>query len=327
MMETKVYTEADVDKTAFYARDEVLTPRDIVAITNTCLAKWRYNYDNADDKVTDKARLGAAAHSIMLSPEKFKAKYFRMPEKSDYNPDQLLTSVAAMQGWLKDQGVSGRTNKNPLELAAMIHDQCSLTGESSPFIWHEIEAQAAEVGRNYQMVRGNDYDAVVSMREVIMSNPQYSHMIVNGEGPFYVVTELAGVPVKVKFEKIIDGCVWDYTTTSDASPEFFKRNRRTVGADLYASFLHQVYQKAFGEYPKAVYTLAQESSAPFIPEYFRATSDQLTLGNARLKIALQRYKAAKDKNVWPTYSGGKVNDFDVSDWEKKSHPEIFNKGE
>lgn len=326
-METTVLTEADVDKNTFYARDEILTPRDIVAITSTCLAKWRYNYDNAEEKDSDKIRLGAAAHSIMLSPEKFKAKYYRMPEKSDYQEGELLTSVAAMQGWLKDQGVAGRTNKDPLELAAMIHAQCEITGEHAPFIWHEIENQAAEIGRNYRMVRGNDYDAVVSMREVILSNPDYTHMIMNGEGPFYITTELAGVPVKVKLEKVIDGCIWDYTTTSDASPEFFKRNRSRVGAELHAAIMCQAYKKAFGEYPKAIYTLAQENSAPFIPEYFRATNDQLALGNARLKVALQRYKAAKERNVWPTYSGGKMNDFDVPEWEKKQNPEIFNKGE
>ena len=326
-METKIFTEADVDKNTFYARDEILTPRDVVAITNTCLAKWRYQYDNADDVMSDKTRLGAAAHSIMLSPEKFKAKYYRMPEKSDYDADQLITSVSAMQSWLATAGVSGRSKKDPLDLAAMIHSQCELTGEHPPFIWHEIESKAAEIGRNYRMVRGNDYDAVVSMREVIMANQEYSFMILNGEGPFYVITELAGVPVKVKFEKVIDGCVWDYTTTSDASPEFFKRNRSKVGADIHAAFLHQAYRKAFGEYPKAIYTLAQENSAPFIPEHFVATNDQLTLGSSRLGQALQRYKAAIDRNVWPTYSGGKVNDFDVPEWEKKKHREIFNKGE
>ena len=322
-MTTKVMTESEVDKVSFYARDGVLTSHDIKTIHGSCLAKWRYQYDNEEDEVTDKAKLGTAAHSILLSPDKFKAKYYRMPEKSDYESGQLLTSIKAMQSWLKERGVAGRSEDDPVKLSDFIRKQCELTHEPLPFFWHEIEAQAAEIGRNYQMVRGNDYDTVVAMRDVIMSNPSYQHMFKNGEGPFYVVAELAGVPCKTKIEKVVDNMLWDYVTTGDASPENFIRNQGRIGSYIRFAFNYQMFFKAFGKFPEEMIILAQEKELPYIPEHYRISSDALKIGNRQLKDLLSKVKAASSANKWPTYSGGKVLEFAPSEWEKKQYPDLF----
>lgn len=324
-METKLLTESDIDRNEFYARDGVLTARDVSTISKGCLAKWKWKYDNEEEKQSDKMTLGAAAHSIMLSPDKFRAKYYRMPEKSDYESSQLLSSVKDLQGWLKERGVAGRSSTDANELIAKVKETCALTGESIPFLWHEIETQAAEIGRNYSMIRGNDYDAVTAMREVISSNENYQYMFNNGEGPFFVYADLAGVPCKCKFEKIVDGSIWDYMTTSDASPEFFVRNQTRTGVYLRLAFMWQMFKKGFGEDPENFFILAQEKEAPYIPEHYRVTDEALKIGTHQLKALLTRVKLSQDSNKWPTYSGGKVLDFKPSEWEIKQFESLFDK--
>lgn len=286
-----------------------------------CLAKWRYD---EDDKKSKALVFGTTSHAMMLEPERFAAEFFRMPTPEDYTQRNEegevtfapLTSVAAMQRWAKERGLSGRSKSDPVELAAVIRQaveasQSNGGDEVLPVFWHEVTKAAVEEAGERVQVPAEDFDKCERMREVILNNPQYHDVIHGGKSEVSVFFELFGVKCKVRWDRLTDDAeIWDYKTCESCQPDKFIRRSFDLGYPMKMALQYHAFRAIYGRAPKGVVLLAQEKDAPFIPEEFRLTKKTLMIGTAQLRQALAMYKLAKETNNWYSYGGGRPIDME-----------------
>lgn len=243
--------------------------------------------------------------------------------KTDQFDGELLTSQKACESWLKNRGIKGYSAKPYSELSAMI--SAALKPGEKVSILAEIEqaelAAAEASGRN--LIRGDDYDACMKMREVLYMNGEVRNIIGKGAPEVSVFAEIEGVPVKVRFDYIYDWMIIDYKTTISAHPEQFGKQCYNAGYYLKMALQHDVFTLAYGREPSAVKLLAQEKKLPFIPVMYRMSDEQLTIGRLQYRAALQQYRACKERDVWPAYGGGAEMELQTPNFVKQQYKDFI----
>jgi len=115
----------------------------------------------------------------------------------------------------------------------------------------------------------------------------------------------SGVSVKARLDICTaSGELWDYKTTTDASPMAFGRAAANYDYWLKMAFYHDMYAMAYGKPPKKVVLLAQEKEAPYLCQAYAMTPAQIDAGRTAYQMALGIYTRCLATDNWPAYGGG-----------------------
>lgn len=305
-MTIKIFSSEELSNEAYHAETEHVSGSQLHKLFSTSPASFRYGVDE-DAEPQDKSRplnFGSCAHTNLLEPEKFHAEYIRGTMKDDNLDGIFLTTQAACGKFLTERGIRGHSGKKYPDLIQMVRS-ATKPGEVVRVL-AEIEdqeaADAKATGRT--IIRGDDFESCLKMREVLYQNGDVRHIIGTGQPEVSCFAVIDGVPVKVRWDYVYDWSIMDYKTTISAHPEQFARQCFNAGYYLKMALQHDVFELAYGRKPSAVRLLAQEKKHPFIPVMYRMTEEQLTIGRLQYKSALQQYRACKERDIWPAYGGG-----------------------
>lgn len=327
-MTIKIFSSEELSNADYHAETDHVSGSQLHKLFTTSPASFKYGVETDDEgnPVEQKSRaleFGSCAHTNLLEQSKFEAEYMRGTVKTDQFEGELLTSQKACESWLKNRGIKGYSAKPYPELSAMI--TAALKPGEKVSILDEIEqaelAAAEASGRN--LIRGDDYDACIKMREVLYMNGEVRNIIGKGAPEVSVFSEIEGVPVKVRFDYIYDWMIIDYKTTISAHPEQFGKQCYNAGYYLKMALQHDVFTLAYGREPSAVKLLAQEKKLPFIPVMYRMSDEQLTIGRLQYRAALQQYRACKERNVWPAYGGGAEMELQTPNFVKQQYKDFI----
>lgn len=295
----KVFTADQLTNEQYHEERNHVSGSQLCTLLFGCPAKLKL----APRKDASHFIFGTTAHTNILEQERFEREYVRLPSPGEFK--DLLTSDQAMKNWLRDYGVGGYSNKKTDELINMIR----ATGVAGINIWPEIlrdtEAKAKELGAT--IVKGEDYDKTVMMRQVILHNGAMREVVESGYPEISIFWELNGVPVKVRLDRVTsDYCIVDYKTTRSAAAEEFGRHAYNLGYYLKMALQHDVFEAAYGRKPTAVKLLAQEKEEPFLAKLYRMSDWQLEKGREQYQAALALYQRCVETDTWPNY--GLTND-------------------
>jgi len=327
-MSIKIFSSEELSNSDYHAETDHVSGSQLQKLFTTSPASFKYGVETDDEgnPVEQKSRaleFGSCAHTNLLEQSKFEAEYMRGTVKTDQFDGELLTSQKACESWLKNRGIKGYSAKAYPELSAMI--TAALKPGEKVSILAEIEqaelAAAEASGRN--LIRGDDYDACMKMREVLYMNGEVRNIIGKGAPEVSVFAEIEGVPVKVRFDYIYDWMIIDYKTTISAHPEQFGKQCYNAGYYLKMALQHDVFTLAYGREPSAVKLLAQEKKLPFIPVMYRMSDEQLTIGRLQYRAALQQYRACKERDVWPAYGGGAEMELQTPNFVKQQYKDFI----
>lgn len=305
-MTIQIFSSEELSNDDYHAETEHVSGSQLHKLFSTSPASFRYGVDE-EEETQDKSRplnFGSCAHTNLLEPEKFHAEYIRGTMKDDDVGGIFLTTQAECGKFLTDRGIKGHSGKKYPELIQMVK-AATKPGEIVRVLADIEEQEAADAkatGRT--IIRGDDFDSCLKMREVLYQNGDVRHIIGTGQPEVSCFAEIDGVPVKVRWDYVYDWSIMDYKTTISAHPEKFARQCFNAGYYLKMALQHDVFELAYGRKPAAVRLLAQEKKHPFIPVMYRMTEEQLTIGRLQYKSALQQYRACKERDIWPAYGGG-----------------------
>lgn len=327
-MTIKIFSSEELSNAAYHAETDHVSGSQLHKLFTTSPASFKYGLETDDEgnPVEHESRaleFGSCAHTNLLEQSNFEAEYMRGTVKTDQFDGELLTSQKACESWLKNRGIKGYSAKPYPELSAMIN--AALKPGEKVSILAEIEraelAAAEASGRT--LIRGDDYDACMKMREVLYMNGEVRNIIGQGQPEVSCFAEIEGVPVKVRWDYVYDWNIIDYKTTISAHPEQFGRQCYNAGYYLKMALQHDVFTLAYGREPAAVKLLAQEKKLPFIPVMYRMSDDQLTIGRLQYRAALQQYRACKERDVWPAYGGGAEMELQTPNFVKQQYKDFI----
>src|SRR5690606_1177382 len=109
-------------------------------------------------------------------------------------------------------------------------------------------------------------------------------------------TELNGVKVKVRPDKLKKRACIDLKTTDDASPAGFARSCHEFGYHISAALYLDVLE-TFGGKPRKFMFIAQEKKWPYVAQVYVASDALLAQGRYEYTIALERYKEALENGA------------------------------
>ena len=306
----RIFTCDQLSNEEYHADKEYISGSSLVEILRNP-AKWK-NRDRTEDENKKHLNFGTVGHTMMLEPERFNDTYFRLPKPEDFAKEGVivLPTQAAMKSWLKDRGVAGRsTFKDNQDLELLIVNAVnSMPDEQMPVLFTLEERRVIDLAKEKkgEIVKADDYDTVYRMRDVLLNNPQFSPILTSGLPEVSIFTTLLGVKVKVRLDRLLNEMqIWDYKTTTDASPKWFSNHAGKLGYYMKMALQYEVFKKAYGVHPASINLLAQEKTSPFIAENFYLTDKSLAIGRIELKSALKSFQTCQKSGVWPSYGFGK----------------------
>lgn len=327
----KAYTSEEHSNEEYHSDEEYATGSILWALLENSPAGWRYRMDEEKRKeVTLRQKrqnpldFGTSGHAVLLEPQRFNDEFYRMPSQEDFK--DLLTSDQAMRGWLKERGIKGYSSMKTPELIAAIRS----AGDGGRVnIWAEIFENAQKEAGNRIQVPGEEFDKVLTMREVIMSNGDYADIINNGQPEISIYCVIDGVKVKVRIDYVTPkGGLLDYKTTVSARPDLFGIQCVRMGYYLKMALQHDCFKLAYGHAPYKTSLLAQEKEYPYLCLMHNLTPPQLAVGRMLYKTALQLLAACQRANSWPSYANGKSEvDLETPVWFKAKFKHIFDEYE
>lgn len=304
-MQWEIYAPADLSNEA-YQEHEAISGTGLATIYKQSPAHYKY----AERKQTKPLMFGIAAHSMLLESDKFDSEYVRDIDAEQY-PDALI-NMNDMKAWLKDRGLKVSGSKP--ELIERILDS-----EPGTHILDVLKEIHAEEHSEKQILSPEDYDAVKTMREVILQDETMATMLQGGFSEYSLIGELGGVMVKVRPDLLTSGGgIVQYKTTRSCHPEDFGRNVDGYGYLLKAALEWECYTRAYGKEPSYYIFLAQEKEAPYVWKPYNLTSYALAIGRVQLETALSVYARCLESDQWPGY-GASIDALQLPEWLKKQY--------
>lgn len=307
-------------------------------IHSTCPAAWRFEMNS-----TTKALVfGTQSHTNFESKSLFERSYRRAPDVTQIK--DAITSQSALAAKLKSFGLTGTSGKQYPELIKMMVD----CGEELNVMWLiDIIAECQARADGVELVKAEDYDACVSMRQVLEMIPEHNACM-NSETAFREYSlfgEISGVKVKVRLDHVDvvtdpDAIkrmgydpeihpeivvITDYKTTMSANPTEFPRLAFNLGYYLKMALQRDLFVKCFEETrPVVVRLLAQEKKEPYLPMAYRMSDDQLKIGRAQYMSVVHTFSMCEANDVWPSYNNGEPEiELDTPEWIKKQFKHIL----
>ena len=175
----------------------------------------------------------------------------------------------------------------------------------------------AEANEGKEFISSKDFATATAMIEQAKLNPIITDLLDLSEKEAMHTFEILGVACKMKADAInvIDGCIIDIKTCTDASPDGFGKDAYNLGYLLQAAFYLDGYYFATGNDLKRFIFIAMEKSAPFNVAVYEMDKEQIELGRSQYLAALQTYKACKAADKWHAY-GDEIQPLQLPNWAK-----------
>lgn len=263
-------------------------------------------------KESQSLSFGIASHAMLLEPELFKKEFARGFDASIY--ENVLVTLTDLKAYLKKAGV--KTSGSKSELIERIQ-----AIDSTVHIADVLEEEHANSNEGKELIKPEQYDDILAMREAIIKNEKMRNMIESGYPEYSLLCELDGVAVKSRPDLITNGGgIIQYKTTQSCHPAEFPRKANDYGYLLKAALEWRAFEQVYGRPPKFYIFLAQEKTFPYVwkPYYLKADSDALTVGFMQLELALKLCKQSVEKNEWPAY-GSEIEEMQLTDFIKRQY--------
>ena len=224
---------------------------------------------------------------LMISPLHFEGR-----EEPTVRPSYFTFGSAVHTGYLEPDKFENEYRPKPLEVDG-----------KGPRTNHYKEWMGSQMG--IEWMSAEDYDKALKVVEASLEHPISGEMFkgeVTVEGSVFF--KLNDVPCKARPDLVttvgrgVD--VLDLKTTTDASPSGFSK---TVG-NLGYHIQEWVYRKALNsiglEVGRFIF-LAVEKTAPFATASYTLNQEDVEMAGERVYEALDKYKRAKETDVWEGY--------------------------
>lgn len=151
-----------------------------------------------------------------------------------------------------------------------------------------------------------EYENVLGMQRGVMRNPRCRELVEHDglyEASLFTVDPATGVPVKVRYDKIITsiGIPADLKKTQDASRRAFSRAIYNYGYHISAALYQDAWFWHYAEKLEPMRWLAVEEQSPHLAQRYMPDEDALMIGRAMYREALEIYARCLDADEWPGY--------------------------
>lgn len=297
----RILTNDKYSNDEYHAEKEHISTSGLCLINDECPAAWKYQ---EVDKKSAPMAFGTASHAAILEPETFDSLFIRGIDK---NEEGMMTSDAAVKAWLKKLGVKVAAKDGFAELVKM----CIDTDESFKYLkLLDMQLEGEAISKALTVVKAEDYDNMMTMRKVVMANPDNVEMFKGATVETSIFCEILvdGVwhKVKIRPDMITTDCmVPDYKTTRSVNPEEFGRLAFNNGYWFKQAFVCDVLSAVYDR-PFQPALFAQGKDAPFIPQLYMMTEQQIQVGRDQYSYALKQYGMCIADDIWPAYFDGPV---------------------
>ena len=165
------------------------------------------------------------------------------------------------------------------------------------------------------IISEKDYLLATAMIEQAKLNPIITDLLDLSEKEQMHTFRILDVDCKMKADAInvIDGCIIDVKTCTDASPIGFGKDAYNLGYLLQAAFYLDGYYFATNNDLKRFIFIAMEKTAPYNVAVYEMNREQIELGRQQYLAAIQTYKACKAANKWYAY-GDQIQPLTLPSW-------------
>lgn len=247
-------------------------------IASTSLAHFKFERENPKEP-TAALIFGSAYHTLILEPERFKEEYFTLDRDAMPKPDSDFRNAE---------------NK----------------------AWKERELARNE-GKIF--LSNEDWITLHGMKEALENYPNFTFLLSNRVAEESYFAEIDGQGVRVRPDYVSKFGIVDLKTCQDASPEAFGRDaaklKYLIQAALYTDVVstfqaHETIGR--GEHYEGdelpFFFLAQEKTAPYVPQMYRVPSFLIEAGRAQYQDVLRALFTAQTTDIWSAYEGLEAND-------------------
>jgi len=247
-------------------------------IASTSLAHFKFEQENPKEP-TAAMIFGSAYHTLILEPEKFNLEYFTLDLDLMPHPEKDFRNTENKQ-------------------------------------WKESE-MAKNEGKIF--LSNEDYLTLHEMKSALEKYPNFTFLLKNGVAEESYFATIGGQGVRVRPDYVSKFGIVDLKTCTDASPESFGRDaaklKYLIQSALYsdvvnATIAHETITN--GEYYDGnrlpFFFLAQEKTAPYVPQMYRVPDYLNDAGRAQYQDVLKALFTAQTTDVWSAYEGIEEND-------------------
>lgn len=211
---------------------------------------------------------GNAYHTLILEPERFKEEYFTLGMDAIPKP-----------------GSDFRNAENKA--------------------WKEREL-AKNAGKTF--LSNEDWITLFGMKEALENYPNFMFLLSNGVAEESYFAEIDGQGVRVRPDYVSKFGIVDLKTCQDASLDAFGRDAAKMRYLIQAALYTDVLRAFRGGDEPPFFFLAQEKTAPYIPQMYRVPSYLIEAGRAQYQDALRALFTAQTTDIWSAYEGLEDND-------------------
>ena len=236
---------------------------------------------------SDAAKIGTAIHCLVLEPDDFDKRYCELPAFE-----------------LSEENKTDKTNKRSTAKTTKFYK--SAVNEFMQQREHMTILNSGQMGVVQKAARSAKNKPSL---QNLLSHP-------NTKTEVTLLGEIEGVECKARLDlvNVKLGRLVDLKTCSDASENGFGRDFAKFRYGFQLAFYRELYQQNFGDVPD-VNVIAVETSEDYDCANHAVPECILDTGLMQVRKTMERYKRAKQTNVWPGVDAGKtVLDLYVPQW-------------
>lgn len=259
---------------------------------------------------------GTYGHELVLEPEGYYDRYFRMPLPIDF-PNALRTDAEIKaeltKRGLKVSGSKGEKIARLLEadptvpvLENLMEVACLKHGEEGKAVieGREVVTYGGKVGLDGQV-----WDAAQRIAKSVKQEVMADAFIRNGLPEVAIIARcpVTGMMLKVKFDWLrFDDQAGDVKTTMSAMPDDFSRQMKKLSYDLQQAFYCYVAEMAGIRIRRFVFIAVEYQHADYCQLYCLSNKRKTRAEKKRDEL-LQEFAECKRLNVWNSrYSGSMI---------------------
>ncbi len=153
-----------------------------------------------------------------------------------------------------------------------------------------------------------DFITLYEMKAALELYPNFIFLLKNGVAEESYFAEIDGMGVRVRPDYVSKFGIVDLKTCQDASPEAFGRDAAKMRYLIQAALYTDVVAAFRNGDVLPFFFLAQEKTAPYIPQMYRVPSYLIEAGRAQYEDVLKQLFTAQTTDVWQGYEGLEEND-------------------
>lgn len=236
--------------------------------------------------------------------------------------DALRKNPAKLQEYLR----SGNEQTTAMRVGSMVHTAilepelfkeryalapiCDKRTKEGKAIYQKFE----EENQGKEFCKQDELEMIQGMNRSLLQHSQASNLLYeNGRCELSVFSELNGVKVKCRFDKLTEsGIAIDIKTTEDASITEFAKSIYNYRYHVQAAFYRDIAENEDLELKRFIF-IAIEKSPPYCVACYELDEDSVTLGMREYQDQLDLYKSCLELDSWPAY-GQEIEKISLPKW-------------